>query len=368
MSPLLGISLFLLLIAFALASRSVSLMKGLGFTFLVLATGAAAMTFPSAFISWGGFELKSAITTLVQLILLGMGLSLTLDDFRRVFTMPRGVILCCVLHYTIMPLGGWCFAHLFGLHGAVATGLILIGSVPSATSSNVISLLARVNVRLSVTVTAVSTLISPLVTPFAMKWLAGAEVPIDAGAMMFSILKMVIVPLLIGFSVQRLLPDVTQRLLRVLPYVAMFAICMIIGVTIALSHEQLLSVGLAVFAAAAFDNATGYLLGYWGGRLSGLNDTDARTCALEVGIQNGGMATGLAFNVLQSPAVALGAAVFARGAPSSVPRSPHGGGSGPPITKPKRPNLNETCPHHLPCSRLLRTPDGRCVVAGLTQR
>lgn len=310
MSPLVGITLILLFIALAVASRSVGVMKGLGFTFVVLATGAAAMTFPAAFISWGDFELKSAITPLVQVILLGMGLTLTLDDFGRVFTMPRGVILCCVLHYTIMPLGGWCFAHLFGLHGAVATGLILIGSVPSGTSSNVISLLARVNVPLSVTVTAVSTLISPLITPFAMKWLAGAEVPIDAGAMMVSILKMVIVPLLIGLSVQRLLPGVAQRLVRVLPYVAMFAICTIIGVTIALSREQLLSVGLAVFAAAACHNATGYLLGYWGGRLSGLNETDARTCALEVGIQNGGMATGLAFNVLQSPAAALGAAVF----------------------------------------------------------
>jgi BASS family bile acid:Na+ symporter len=143
-----------------------------------------------------------------------------------------------------------------------------------------------------------------------MKWLAGAEVPIDAGAMMFSILKMVIVPLLIGLSVQRFLPGIAQRLVRVLPYVAMFAICTIIGVTIALSREQLLSVGLAVFAAAACHNATGYVLGYWGGRLCGLNQTDARTCALEVGIQNGGMATGLAFNVLQSPAAALGAAVF----------------------------------------------------------
>ena len=310
MSPLVGITLILLFIALAVASRSVGVMKGLGFTFVVLATGAAAMTFPAAFISWGDFELKSAITPLVQVILLGMGLTLTLDDFGRVFTMPRGVSLCCVVQYTIMPLGGWCFAHLFGLHGAVATGLILIGSVPSGTSSNVISLLARVNVPLSVTVTAVSTLISPLITPFAMKWLAGAEVPIDAGAMMVSILKMVIVPLLIGLSVQRLLPGVAQRLVRVLPYVAMFAICTIIGVTIALSREQLLSVGLAVFAAAAGQNATANLLGYWGGRLSGLNETDARTCALEVGIQNGGMATGLAFNVLQSPAAALGAAVF----------------------------------------------------------
>lgn len=310
MFPRVGIFFIVAFLALALASRRVCPMKGLGFTFVVLATGAAAMTFPAAFIQWGGFELKAAISPLVQVILLGMGLTLTLDDFRRVFTMPRGVILCCVLHYTVMPLGGYCFAHLFGLHGAMATGLILIGSVPSGTSSNVISLLARVNVPLSVTVTAVSTLISPLVTPFAMKLLAGAEVPIDAGAMMFTIVKMIIVPLLIGLMVQRLLPTVAKRLERVLPFIAMFAICTIIGVTIALSREQLLTMGLAIFAAAACHNATGYLLGYWGGRLCGLNVTDARTTALEVGIQNGGMATGLAFNVLQSPAAALGAAVF----------------------------------------------------------
>ncbi len=310
MSSTTGLILIALFATLAVASRRVKWLGGLGFTFVVLATGSAAMTFPAAFVSWGGFELKSAITPLVQVILLGMGLTLTFDDFRRVVTMPRGVILCCLLHYTIMPLAGWGFAHLFGLQGAVATGLVLIGSVPSGTSSNVISLLARVNVPLSVTVTAVSTLISPLVTPFAMKLLAGAEVPIDAGAMMISILKMIIAPLAVGLVMQRLLPGVARRLAKVLPYVAMFAICTIIGVTIALSHEQLLTMGLAIFAACACHNATGYLLGYWGGRLCGLNQTDARTCALEVGIQNGGMATGLAFNVLHSSAAALGAAVF----------------------------------------------------------
>ncbi len=310
MSQVAGILLIALFTALAVAARRVKWLGGLGFTFAVFATGSAAMTFPAAFISWGALELKSAITPLVQVILLGMGLTLTFDDFRRVVTMPRGVILCCTLHYTIMPLGGWCFAHLFGLQGAVATGLVLIGSVPSGTSSNVISLLARVNVPLSVTVTAVSTLISPLVTPVAMKLLAGAEVPIDAGAMMISILKMIIAPLTVGLLVQRLLPALARRLASVLPYVAMFAICTIIGVTIALSRAQLLTMGLAIFAACACHNAAGYLLGYWGGRLSGLNKIDARTCALEVGIQNGGMATGLAFNVLHSSAAALGAAVF----------------------------------------------------------
>lgn len=305
-----GLTLALLFAALAVCTRFVKVLHGLAFTFAVLAVGSVAVAHPPLFITWGGIELKQSISPLVQVIIFGMGMTLTLEDFRRVFTMPRGVILCCVLHYTIMPLGGYCYARLFGLEGAVATGLILIGSVPSGTSSNVIALLARVNVPLSVTVTAVSTLISPFITPFAMKWLAGAYVSIEASGMMISILKMIVAPLVLGLVMHRYLPAVATRLAPMLPFLAMLAICMIIGVTIALSREQLLKMGLALFAAAACHNATGYLLGYWGGRLAGLNQTDARTTALEVGLQNGGMATGLAFDVLKSPAAALASAVF----------------------------------------------------------
>lgn len=305
-----SIALVLIFAALAFASRWVKPLHGLGFTFTVLAVGSAAVAYPPFFTEWGGFELKRAVTPLVQVIIFGMGMTLTLDDFRRVLTMPRGVILCCVLQYTVMPIGGFCFARLFGLEGAVATGLILVGSVSSGTSSNVIALLARVNVPLSVTVTAVSTLISPFVTPLVMKWLAGTYVPVDATVMMFSILKMIVAPLVLGLVIHRYLPSIALRLVRVLPYLAMLAICTIIGVTIALSREQLLRMGFALFAAAACHNATGYLLGYWGGRLAGLNQTDARTTALEVGLQNGGMATGLAFDVLKSPAAALASAVF----------------------------------------------------------
>lgn len=309
---LFAVSLMLAVVftALAVSTRFVRRLHGLGFTFAVLAVGSLAVAHPRLFISWGGFDLKRSIAPLVQVILLGMGLTLTVEDFRRVLTMPKGVVLCCVLHYTVMPVGGYCFARLFGLEGAVATGLILIGSVPSGTSSNVIALLARANVPLSVTVTAVSTLISPFVTPWLMRWLAGTYVPIDAFAMMVSIVKMIVAPLVLGLVLHRYLPSLAARLARVLPFLAMVAICTIIGVTIALSRGQLLIMGLALFGAAACHNATGYLLGYWGGRLAGLNEVDSRTTALEVGIQNGGMATGLAFDVLKSPAAALGSAVF----------------------------------------------------------
>jgi BASS family bile acid:Na+ symporter len=282
----------------------------LGFTFSVFAFGAAAMTFPDLFISWGGFDLKRTIVPLVQLILFGMGMTLTFDDFRRVLTMPKAVIIGFVLQYTIMPLMGFTFANVFGLEAGVAAGLILIGSCPGGVASNVIAYLARANVPLSVTMTACSTMLSPLMTPLAMKLLAGTYVPIAALPMMWSILKIIILPLVVGILIHRYLPGPADVLVKVLPFLAMLSICIIIGVTIALSRDDLLKVGLVLFGAAACHNAVGYLLGFNAARLLGLAARDCRTVALEVGIQNGGMATGLAFNVLKSAQAAMGSATF----------------------------------------------------------
>jgi len=305
-----SLALAVVFTALAASTRWVRALHGMGFTFAVLAVGCVAVAHPALFGPWGGFDLKRAIAPLVQVILLGMGLTLTVADFRRVLTMPRAIFIGFALQFTVMPLAGFAFAALFGLTGAVATGLILIGSVPGGTASNVITLLARGNVPLSVTMTACSTLLSPVMTPLAMKLLAGTYVPIDAWAMMRSILEMVIAPLVAGLAVHHFLPALAGRLARVLPLVAMAGICVIVGITIASSREQLLVVGLALFGAAACHNAVGYALGYGVARAIGLDRTDARTVAIEVGMQNGGMATGLAFGVLQSPAAALGAAVF----------------------------------------------------------
>ena len=305
-----SLALAVVFAALAVSTRWVRWLHGLGFTFAVLAVGSLAVAHPPLFVAWAGFELKRAIVPLVQVILLGMGLTLTVADFRRVLTMPWPIFIGFVLQFTVMPLGGLLFAWLFGLKGAVASGLILIGSVPGGTASNVITLLARANVPLSVTMTACSTLAAPIMTPLAMKLLAGTYVPIDAWEMMQSILTMVIAPLVIGIAVHHYLPALAQRLARGLPVVAMGGICAVIGITIASSREQLLTVGLALFGAAVCHNAVGYILGYSLSRLARLNATDARTVAIEVGMQNGGLATGLAFEVLKSPATALGAAIF----------------------------------------------------------
>lgn len=305
-----GILLIVLFAALAVASGRMRWLSGLGFTFTVLAFGAAAFSFPAWFIAPGGFEMKQIIAPLVQLILLCMGMTLTLADFTRVLSAPRAVVIGAVLQYSIMPLGGFAFARLFGLEKEVAAGLILIGSCPGGVSSNVITYLAKGNVPLSVTMTAVSTLLSPFITPFAMQWLAGAYVPVEVGPMMLSILKMIIAPLAIGFAIRRFLPRAADKLVGVLPPLAMLSIALIVAITVATSRDDLLKVGLVLLAASACHNATGYALGFGAARLLGLDARDSRTMALEVGLQNGGMATGLAFNVLHSPAAALAAATF----------------------------------------------------------
>lgn len=305
-----AIFFIVLFTALTVASARVRWLGGLGFTFGVLAAGAAAFSFPTWFIAPGGFEMKTAIAPLVQLILLCMGMTLTLADFTRVLSAPRAVVIGAALQYSIMPLAGFAFARLFGLEKEVAAGLILIGSCPGGVSSNVVTYLAKGNVPLSVTMTAVSTLLSPLVTPLAMQWLAGAYVPVEVGPMMLSILNMIIAPLALGFAIRRFLPRMADRAALVLPTLAMLSIALIVAITVAMSRDDLVKVGLVLLAASACHNAAGYALGYSAARLLGLDTRDSRTMALEVGLQNGGMATGLAFNVLHSPAAALAAATF----------------------------------------------------------
>lgn len=292
-------------------SNSQRLLSRIPFTAWVLAFAASGYLIPAIYTwEWHGCEPKDAIGPLVQVIMFGMGVTLTFGDFGRVLKMPKAVLIGVVCQYAIMPMLAWSFASAFGLQTEVAAGLILIGSCPGGVASNVICYIARANVPLSVTMTACSTMLSPLVTPVAMKLIAGQYVPIEVIPLMFSILKMILVPVLLGLLVNHYAHRIVQRLVVILPVIAMFSICVIIAITIALARNDLATVGLALFGAAACHNAAGYILGYGAAKLSGLDQRDCRTVALEVGIQNGGMATGLAINVLKSPLIALGSAVF----------------------------------------------------------
>jgi len=281
------------------------------FAAAVLSVAIVGFSFPGLF-TWSitGFQPRQAIVPLVQLTMLGMGMTLTAADFARVATSPRAVGLGIACQFAVMPLTGWALGRLFGLPPDVAAGLVLVGACPGGVASNVITFIAGGNVALSVTMTACSTLLAPLATPLLMQWLAGASIPIDGIALFRSIVLMILLPVVVGLLVNRFASLLARRLQSVMPAVAMTAICLIIGITIALARDDLAAVAGSLVVAAICHNTIGLTLGYLAGRAGGLNQRDARTVGIEVGMQNGGMATGLALGVLKSPAAALPAAVF----------------------------------------------------------
>jgi BASS family bile acid:Na+ symporter len=283
--------------------------SGLAFTCWVATFVAASLLYPSAFISWGGYPLTNLIVPLIQIIMFGMGTTLSVADFGRVLVMPRAALIGIVLQFGVMPLTALTLAHLFGFEGEVGAGIVLVGAAPGGVASNVMAYLAGGNVALSVTMTAVSTLVSPIMTPLAMQMLAGRFVPIDFYAMMMSILYMIILPLAAGLVVNRLLRG-RQWIHRILPIVSMAAICIIIAIITASSRDALLAVAFGLFAVVVLHNAIGFVLGYWGGRLFRLSEADSRTASIEVGLQNAGMASGLAIGVLHSTDAGLAAAIF----------------------------------------------------------
>jgi BASS family bile acid:Na+ symporter len=224
--------------------------------------------------------------------------------------MPKAVGVGIFLQFSVMPAAGWVIANAFGFPPEVAAGVILIGSCSGGVASNVMAYLARGNVALSVTMTACSTLLAPVLTPAAMQLLAGKLVPINFWQMMVEIIWMVIVPIVGGLLFNWMLHGKHAWLDQALPVVSMAAICYIIAIITANARDKLLEVAFALIGAAMLHNTVGYLLGYWGARAMGLSETDCRTVAFEVGMQNGGMGTGLAINVLQSADAALAPNIF----------------------------------------------------------
>ncbi|MBX2813424.1 MAG: bile acid:sodium symporter family protein [Myxococcales bacterium] len=285
-------------------------LRRIGFTLSVLLAVLAAILWPQLFQRWGGFETKLLIVPLIQVIMFGMGTTLSISDFTQVLKMPRPVLIGLVIQFGMMPVIGWGLAHGFGLTGHVAAGVILVGSCPGGVASNLITFLAKGNVALSVTMTACSTLVSPLLTPLLMDTLAGQFVAIPFWGLMISILKMVILPIFLGVLVNQYLKNRAAWLKDVLPVVSMLGIVVIIAIITSLNHDAIRYIGLSLILVVVIHNMAGYLLGYWGARLFRLSERDARTVAIEVGLQNSGMATGLAISALDNVKAGLAPAIF----------------------------------------------------------
>ncbi|NYT01156.1 MAG: bile acid:sodium symporter family protein [Methanosarcinales archaeon] len=249
------------------------------------------------------------ISLLLGTIMFGMGMTLTLEDFRRVLQQPRDVMIGVLAQYTVMPLVALGIARAFHLSPELAVGMILVGSCPGGTASNVIAYLARGDVALSVTMTSVSTLISPLMTPLLTLWLAGRWMQVPAVDLFLSILQIVLVPVLLGVAAHRFFSRQVARSIHLLPLVSVAAIVLIVGAIIGLNASLLLSLAPVVLAAVVLHNCLGLLLGYLAASLLGMDRPRRRTVAIEVGMQNSGLAVALA-TIYFSPAAALPGALF----------------------------------------------------------
>ena len=274
------------------------------FPVLILLGGLCGMLIPQAFLG-----LSSWINPLLMVIMFCMGLTLTMPDFALVFKNPLPVLGGVAAQFIIMPSMGWLVATMLQLEPALAAGLILVGCAPGGTASNVVSYLARGNVALSVAMTSVSTLLAPLLTPTLALWLAGQYMPVDAGSMAISVVEIVLIPVVLGIFLRMLFNRFVDKVSGALPWLSVLAITFVVTVIVAGSARTIVTAGLLVLVAVVLHNALGLALGYAIGILLRVPEDSRRTIAIEVGMQNSGLAGGLAKQYF-SPEAALPGAVF----------------------------------------------------------
>lgn len=369
-----GPFLVLSLILFGIGVRGHHFLRGFSYTIFILASVSIAMYYPQYCIQVGSFELKGLIIPLLQVIMFGMGSQMSLKDFVGVVKAPRAVLIGIVCQFTIMPLVALGITSLLDFPVEIAAGIILVGSSPSGLASNVMSFLAKANIALSVTLTAVATVLAPIMTPLLMKSLAGQLIPIDFWKMMLGIMDMVILPIiaglifnafaygnisrkkrfgqLVGFTgivilknlifyftggstdlqilgafglnvfwfivlplaggvvLKRVIKGNNELMDRLLALVSMVGIGVIITIITAVGRDNLLQIGGLLIVACFVHNTLGYGLGYWACRVLGMDERSCRTIALEVGMQNGGLASGIALQMGRVATVGLAPSVF----------------------------------------------------------
>lgn len=369
-----GLSLIGALVTLALSFAGMPATRGFAYTIWILVAVSAAMFYPGSFQTIGSFQLKRVIVPFVQLTMFGMGAHMSFEDFKGVIMMPKGVMIGVFCHFIVMPLVAFSLSHLFPFPPEIAGGVILIGCVSSAMASNVMSYLAGANLALAITIGSMSTILSPFVTPFLMQWLGGQYVEVDVAHMMIDITKMIIIPVVAGFIFNMFyygnasgksngiqlfsfalvmvitnvmlafitrsdmaafllstassfvwfyfLPmgaaillkrsqNITRRMIESsLSFAAMLGIVINTVVITASGRDNLLAVGGMLIVTCLIHNVAGLSLGYFLAMLFGLPEKDRRTIAFEVGMQNGGVATGLALQMGKVSTVGLASTIF----------------------------------------------------------
>lgn len=358
----------------SISIRSFEVTKQLTYTAWIFTAVAVSLFYPFLFVQWGDFRTNVLITPLLQIIMFGVGSQISLNDFRRIITMPKGVIIGVVAQFSIMPLVALAISSIFNFPIEVKAGIILIGCVPSGIASNVMSLIARANLPLAVTLAAITTLLSPFVTPWLMRTLAGQFIEVNFWSMMMDIMNMIILPIIAGFifnlfthkdvklkqKVTELIAYFASILLigllylkahqtgfavyftycikalawtfglpiiggllwihflgerkelkdKILALLSQVGIAFIIVVITAAGRDSLLTVGLLLMLTSILHNFSGYFLGYSLAWIFRMSEKDRRTIAFEVGMQNAGLASGLANAMGKIATVGLAPAIF----------------------------------------------------------
>lgn len=267
---------------------------------IVLAVAALALFVPSS----GLWISLKAVNYLLMVVMFGMGLTMKLDDFKIVFTQPKDVLIGCLAQFTVMPLLAFSLGKIFGLEAELLAGVILVGTCPGGTSSNVITYMSKGNVALSVGMTSVNTLLSPIVTPAITYLLLRTSVKVDMLAMCLSILQVVILPIALGFVVNKFAKKFVAKVIDILPVVSVIAICLIVSTVVSHNAEKILTTGAIVFVVVILHNLLGYACGFGLGKVLKMDMPKTKALTVEIGMQNSGLATSLANTAFPSLAMA----------------------------------------------------------------
>ncbi len=264
---------------------------------------------------WGFFDVEAfawvlpQIPLLLGIIMFGMGMTLEIKDFKNIFKQPKNVIIGSFFQFSVMSFLAFLLAVIFRLPPALAAGVILVGTCPGGTASNVMTFLAKGDVVLSVSITTLSTFLAPILTPFLTMIFAGRWIPVDPWSMFISIVQIVIAPILLGLIINTIFGSSINTLTKLLPAVSVISIVFIVGGVVGANAGQLISSGFLIFLIVILHNLLGLAAGYFLGDKIGLEEAKKRALSIEIGMQNSGLAVSLAVAHF-SPAAAIPAAIF----------------------------------------------------------
>lgn len=270
------------------------------FAIIVLAVSALALFIPESCL----WIQTGWINYLLAVVMFGMGLTMKARDFTIVFTRPKDVIIGCLAQYLIMPALAFGLGKIFGLSEDVLVGVILVGTCPGGTASNVITYLSNGDVALSVGMTSISTLLAVFLTPLLTTLYLGTSVKVNVLSMVLSIVQIILIPIGLGILANKFFEKITQRVKEVLPVVSISAICLIMASVVSHNSEKIMTTGAVILVVVILHNLLGYLLGYLTGVVFRMNAPRKKAISIEVGMQNSGLATTLALSAFPDLAMA----------------------------------------------------------------